>query len=219
MRCKGALLVFLLSCAGAYAADPFAHPVTGEALLKGALSRPATQLAQAQVLSGRFTHRKYLREITNPLTATGEFRFARGLGVYWHTQLPFDSVMVLTPTGILEVAEGAQALQLNANDQPAVRVIANIFLALFTLDLASLEKDFALHSTTDGERWTIGLKPRDGAIANVFARATVSGTTDVEQVMLTDTHGDRTVIDLVAVVYSSAPPDAATRALFDPITR
>lgn len=214
------LLAVAVSAAAAGEPDLFTHAVTGDALLKGTLAGPAAQLAKAQVLAGKFTHRKHLRELPKPLIATGEFRFARELGVYWHTQQPFDSVVVLTPKGILEKSEGSRTLQLSADDQPAVRMIANVFLALFTLDMASLEKNFELYSSaegaTEGARWTIGLKPRGGAIANVFTQATVSGTRDVEQVVLTDAHGDRTVIDLSAIEYSSSRPDAATRGLFAP---
>ena len=56
----------------------------------------------------------------------------------------------------------------------------------------------------------------EAAIANVFVQATVSGVADVEQVTLTDAHGDRTIIDLTQIQYSNAPPAAATRALFAP---
>jgi len=204
----------LFSLAGA--ATGAELPVTGEQLLKTTLARPAAQLAKAQVLSGRFTHRKHLREIPKPLTATGDFVFARELGVYWHTQKPFDSVVVLTSKGILEKAEGAQTLNLSADEQPAVRMIANVFLALFTLDMNALERNFQLFTAdTVAGRWTIVLKPRGGAIASVFVHATVSGTNDVEQVVLTDAHGDRTVIDLTGIEYSNAAPSAATRALFN----
>jgi len=34
--------------------------------------------------------------------------------------------------------------------------------------------------------------------------------------VLTDAQGDRTVIDLRAIIYSSSPPDADVRALFPP---
>jgi hypothetical protein len=210
------LAMLLLWYAPAWAADPFAHPVTGEALLKGTLSKPAAQLAKAQVVAGSFSHRKHLHGISKPLIATGEFTFARQLGVYWHTRQPFDSVVVLTPSGMLESAEGSQALRLSAEEQPAVRVIANVLLALFSLDLATLEKGFELYAVEEGPRWTIGLKPRSGAMAAVFTQATVSGIADLENVVLTDAQGDRTVIDLTAIEYSNAPPDARTRALFAP---
>ncbi|HMN44778.1 MAG TPA: outer membrane lipoprotein carrier protein LolA [Povalibacter sp.] len=217
MRLRLAPLLLLLCGVCTHAAvDPFAHPATGEALLRSTLARPAVQLAKAQVLKGRFTHSKHLSEIPQPLVASGEFIFARDLGVYWHTQQPFDSVVVLTNSGIVQRDEGAQTLQLSADEQPAVRVIANIFLALFTLDVTSLSRNFDLYGLSQGERWIIGLKPRSSAIASVFRQATVTGSGDVEQVVLTDAHGDRTVIDLSAIEYSEAAAGADVRALFAP---
>jgi len=210
------LLILLWGVCAHAAVDPFAHPATGDALLRSTLARPAAQLAKAQVLKGHFTHSKHLSEIPQPLVATGEFVFARDLGVYWHTQQPFDSVVVLTNSGIVQRDEGAQTLQLSADEQPAVRVIANIFLAMFTLDVTSLSRNFDLYGLSQGERWIIGLKPRSSAIASVFKQATVTGSGDVEQVVLTDAHGDRTVIDLSAIEYSDAAPAADVRALFAP---
>lgn len=210
------LLVLLWSVGTHAAVDPFAHPATGEALLRSTLARPAAQLAKAQVLKGRFTHSRHLSEIPQPLIATGEFVFARDFGVYWHTRQPFDSVVVLTSTGIVQRDEGAPTLRLSSDDQPAVRVIANIFLAMFTLDVTSLSRNFDLYGLSQGERWIIGLKPRSGAIASVFRQATVTGASDVEQVVLTDAHGDRTVIDLSAIEHSEAAPGGDVRALFAP---
>ena len=49
----------------------------------------------------------------------------------------------------------------------------------------------------------------------VFKEATVTGAGDVEQVVLIDVHGDRTVIDLSGIEYSGAQPGADVRALFE----
>src|SRR5688572_3555076 len=119
---RAAMLALFLA-ATAQAADPFAHPASGKTL-QATLSRPAAQLSRAQVLQGRFTHSKHLREVPKPLVASGEFVFARDLGVYWHTRQPFDSVVVLTERGILEQNEGSPSLNLSADEQPAVRMIA-----------------------------------------------------------------------------------------------
>jgi hypothetical protein len=207
----------LLPCAfGAPAADPFAHPVTDPAELRAALSRPAAKLHEAQVLKGEFQHARHLHEIPRPLIATGEFTFVRDSGVYWHTRVPFDSVVVLTSAGITQSDEGGAAQRISANEQPAVRLVANIFMSLFTLDTRSLSRDFDLFGGPQNGRWIIGLRPRNKAIAGVFREATVSGAEDVEQVVLIDAQGDRTVIDLRAITYSSDPPGADVRALFAP---
>jgi hypothetical protein len=194
--------------------DPFDHPTTGSALLNTTLTAPAKTLADAKVLKGRFVHRKYLSEIPQPLTATGEFTYARGLGVYWHTVQPFDSVFLLTQRGIVQRDEGAETMRLSAQEQPAVRVIADVFLALFTLDVSSLSATFDLYGKSQAQRWIVGLRPKSAAIGSVFKQATITGAHDVEQVVLVDARGDRTVIDLKDIQYSAAPPGADVQALF-----
>ncbi len=206
----------MLPAYGAPPPDPFAHPVTDEAQLRAALSRPAAKLLNAQVLRGQFTHSRYLREIPRPLIATGEFIFVRDLGVYWHTLAPFDSVVVLTREGLVQSDEGGPPQRIAAGEQPAVRLLANIFMALFTLDVAGLRRDFDLYGGEYEHRWMLGLKPRSKAIAGVFREATVAGAEDVGQVVLTDAKGDRIVIDLRAINYASDPAGADMRALFAP---
>jgi hypothetical protein len=210
------MLPVLMYASDAPAADPFAHPVTDEAELRSMLSRPASKLLTAQVLTGQFRHSRQLREIPKPLVALGEFTFARELGVFWHTRQPFDSVVVLTSTGLAQSDDGGPVQRISAEGQPAVRLLKNIFMALFTLDTQSLNRDFHLFGVDDQKenRWIIGLRPRAKAIAGVFREATVAGTDEVEQIVLTDAHGDRTVIDLTGITYSSEPPGADVRALF-----
>ncbi|HEU4780703.1 MAG TPA: outer membrane lipoprotein carrier protein LolA [Steroidobacteraceae bacterium] len=207
--------LIVMPCAPAPGSDPFAHPVTDEAQLRALLSRPAEKLRKAQVLEGQFRHSRHLREIPKPLVALGEFTFVRDLGVYWHTRQPFDSVVVLTGAGLAQSDDGGPVQRISADEQPAVRLITNIFMALFTLDTQSLSRDFDLFGgVVEGNRWIIGLKPRAKAIAGVFSQATVAGAGEVEQVVLTDAQGDRTLIDLTGIRYSSDLPGADVRALF-----
>lgn len=210
------VLLALSFASGALAADPFSHPVTGETELRSMLSRPASKLRNGQVLAGQFRHSRHLREIPKPLIALGEFTFVRDLGVFWHTRQPFDSVVVITGAGLAQSDDGGPVQRIPADQQPAVRLLKNIFMALFTLDTRTLARDFDLFGVEDKQenRWIIGLRPRAKAVASVFVEATVAGADEVEQVVLTDAHGDRTVIDLTGITYSSEPPDADVRALF-----
>ncbi len=207
------VLGLFATCAQAQV-DPFQHPTTGSALLSTTLAAPARNLANAKVLTGRFVHHKHLAEVPQPLTARGEFTYARDLGVYWHTTEPFDSVFLLTQRGIVQRDEGAETLRMSADEQPAVRVIADIFLALFTLDVSSLSATFDLFGKSEGARWIVGLRPKAAAIGSVFKQATITGAQDVEQVVLVDAHGDRTVIELKNVRYSDAAPSPEVQALF-----
>jgi hypothetical protein len=208
--------LFVMYASGALAADPFAHPVTDEAELRSMLSRPASKLRNAQILTGQFRHSRQLREIPKPLIAFGEFTLARDLGVFWHARQPFDSIVVLTGAGLAQSDDGGPAQRISADGQPAVRLLKNVFVALFTLDTQSLARDFDLFGVEDKKenRWIIGLRPRAKAIAGVFREAMVAGADDVEQIVLADANGDRTVIELSGITYSSDPPGADMRAMF-----
>jgi len=212
-----ASLVLPLHVTADPAVDPFAIRVTNEQELRILLSRPAAKLGEARVLEGKFRQSRHLREIPKPLVAQGDFSFVRDLGIRWHTRQPFDSVVVLTASGLAQSDDGGLVQRVSADEQPAIRLITRIFMALFTLDTQSLARDFDLHTGVPGaeaNRWVIGLRPRAKAIASVFRDATITGRDDVEQVVLTDAQGDRTVIDLSAITYSGDPPGADLRALF-----
>lgn len=212
-----AALTVMPSAWGAPGGETPAHPMTDEVDLHSLLSRPAAKLRMAQVLQGQFRHSRHLREIPQPLVALGEFTFVRDLGVYWHTRQPFDSVIVLTNAGLAQSDDGGPVQRISADEQPAVRLITSIFMALFTLDTRTLGRHFHISgAVNDRNRWFIGLKPRADGIAGAFSQATVAGADEVEQIVLTDAQGDRTVIDLTGIRYSSDVPGAEVRALFAP---
>ncbi len=213
----GALLCSVLAVHRAQADDVFAHPQSAEQLLKGPLVSPAAALKGAQVMRGKFIYQKHLREIPQPLISRGEFTFARELGIDWHTREPFDSDFVLTAQGITQRDDGKTTLQMNASEQPAVKVVARIFLALLSLDMKSLQDSFALFGLQDdkpGEpHWQVGLRPSVPAIAAVFKEAVVSGGTQVESLLLRDANGDYTEISFRDVQYNVAVT-AQDRAVF-----
>ena len=202
------LLVCFLSCGIAHADDVFNHPQTAEQLLKGPLSRPAAALRTAQVMRGKFIYKKFLKEIPQPLISHGDFLFARDVGIDWHTRDPFDSDFVLTAKGMTQSDDGKVTLQMNASEQPAVQIVAHIFLSLLSLDVASLQNSFALSGMQQGkpgsETWQVGMRPTVSAIAAVFKEAVVSGDTQVQSLVLTDANGDHTEISFADVQYASS---------------
>lgn len=213
-------VLLLLGCifgGAAHAADVFDHPQTAEQLLKGPLARPAAALRDAKVMRGQFVYKKFLKEIPQPLISCGEFVFARELGIDWHTREPFDSDFVLTARGMTQRDDGKITLQMSAAEQPAVQVVAHIFLALLSLDMGSLQNSFALSGWQQGkpgsETWQVGLRPTVSAIASVFKEAVVSGTAQVETLVLRDANGDRTEISFSDVQYGNNITPAE-RALF-----
>lgn len=195
------LLLCLLALGGNVRADDgpnvFAHALTPAqmAALLGPAARP---LAAAPGLRGRFEQRKYLPDLPRPLLSTGEFLFARDLGVWWHTRTPFDSVFILTREGARSRDEGGAETRVSADQQPGVAVAARIFFALFALDFEALSKDFDTYGiatgTGKGAGWQVGLRPKLAAMSAVFREAVIDGAAHANRIELRDTHGDRTEI-------------------------
>jgi len=205
MTWRALLLLWVFACGAVCAEDVFEHPQTATQLLQGPLAQPAASLRDAQVLRGKFVYRKYLKEIPQPLISRGEFVFVKDQGIDWHTREPFDSDFVLTANGMKQIDAGKTTVQMNASEQPAVRVVARIFLSLLSLDVNSLQSSFNLFGVQQGKQWQVGLRPTVAAIAAVFRDAIVSGATQVEGLVLHDANGDRTEINFTETQYVATP--------------
>jgi Outer membrane lipoprotein carrier protein LolA len=212
MKAWFACVLFLTGAAKAASLDVFAHETSADELAATLLVQPIKQIAPAKVLRAKFVHKKYLSDIPAPLESSGEMFFLRDKGLYWRTQKPFESVFVLTPTGAFQRDEGGAAVKVDAA-QPAVRAAAGIFMALFSIDLKSLSHDFRLYGVPTGSGWQMGLKPKRTTMTAVFAQAVIRGAEQVQEIELTDSRGDRTVIRLVEVELLQRDPTSAERAL------
>ena len=153
----------------------FAHPAT-PAQLATITGDTARSIAGAKVVRGRFVQRRHLAGLARPLESSGTFLFARGSGIDWHTEQPFDSQFLLTGSRITQRDEGGVSLEIDAAEQPALAVVSRVFFALFALDLDALSHDFELYGERVGDAgWVLGLKPRTEALASVFRQALVRG--------------------------------------------
>jgi hypothetical protein len=185
------------------------------AALLGPAAKP---LAAAAGLRGRFEQRKTLPDLPRPLLSTGEFLFARDIGVWWHTRTPFDSVFILTRDGARSRDEGGAETGVGAEQQPGVAVAARIFFALFALDFEALSKDFDLYGMPAGAPaagWQVGMRPKLAAMSAVFRQALIEGAAHADRIVLEDAHGDRTEIRLPEVQVLGTGLTADDRHHFD----
>lgn len=210
-----ALAAAPLAAAPAPAPDVFAHPATPAQLAQQL--GPATRALQgAQALRGHYLQHKTLQGVPRPLEAEGTFLFARGHGIAWRTTRPFDSELVITATDIIQRENGRVSMHLAAARQPSVRVVADIFAAVFGLDFEALGARFELFSRPlRGGGWELGLRPRGGD-AGALRQIVVAGHAHVEHVRVADTNGDETDLRLSGTTISTAAPSAEELARFKP---
>jgi len=172
------------------------------------------RLKVAPVLQGAFEQTKTLAGFKNPLVSRGEFLVARGQGVWWHTQQPFESTLVVTRTRLFtRNADGSASSLMDAQAEPGVRQVNELVFSLLAADLDVLADKFTLAAQAVGANgWTLTLTPRDPDIAKFLVRAVLTGEHDVQTVRLEQARGDTTLIRFSRQASSAAlTPEESAR--------
>jgi Outer membrane lipoprotein carrier protein LolA len=164
------------------------------------------RLKIAPVLKGEFEQTKTLKGFRNPLVSRGEFLVARGQGVWWHTQQPFESTLVVTKTRLFtRNADGSAGNLMDAQAEPGLRQVNELIFSLLSADLDVLADKFTIVAQPVGAAgWTLVLVPRDPDLAKFLVRATLAGERDVQTVRIDEARGDATLIRFSKQVPSAA---------------
>ena len=164
------------------------------------------RLKTSPVLKGEFEQSKTLKGFRNPLVSRGEFLVARGQGVWWHTQQPFESTLVVTKTRLFtRNADGSAGNLMDAQAEPGLRQVNELIFSLLSADLDVLADKFTIVAQPVGAAgWTLVLVPRDPDLAKFLVRATLAGERDVQTVRIDEARGDATLIRFSKQVPSAA---------------
>lgn len=154
------------------------------------------RLQNSPVLKGEFEQTKTLKGFRNPLVSRGEFLVARGQGVWWHTQQPFESTLVVTKTRLFtRNADGSASNLMDAQAEPGLQQVNALIFSLLAADPEVLADRFTVAAQPVGASgWTLTLTPRDANLAKFLARATLAGARDVQTVRIDEARGDATQI-------------------------
>lgn len=197
------------SGAAADSSGPFAHPATAEELRGSLLTRALARVEGSRILEGQFVQRRTPRGLARPLESRGDFLLARDLGIHWRTTAPVASELVITRSGFsFKDASGT------TQRQPQLRVATELLFALFSLDLAALERRFELSGSGTPESWQIGLRSREPGRARTVRRAVIRGGETVESIALENGAGDEMQIELREVAARAGDLSDEERALF-----
>ena len=204
-------LLLLMSLAGnVFSADLNADEI--EALSSDSAT-PLALLSQFKLLTiarGTFVQNKYFTILKNPITSTGELYLEQALGFVWHTSKPIASTMILKDDGLFSIDHRQQQKQIN-NATP----IATVLMSALSGDLAALESQFSLAvtsltkapltNTASANQTCIELTPKDATIAKVMRVIELCGKDTVEHLVLFETSGNRTEIELSLTAVDELP--------------
>jgi hypothetical protein len=157
-----------------------------------------SQFKPLPVATGTFVQNKYFTVLKNPITATGEFFFDNELGFIWQTNKPIYSALLLKQDGLYSVDHLQQVKRVkNAGS------IAAVLMNAISGDLTALQSTFTLSQNNDNQ--CVQLTPKDDVIAKVMRMIELCGTETVEHLVLFETSGNRTEIDVSLTAIDQLP--------------
>lgn len=174
----------------------------------------ARQLSRSPVVRAGVMQEKTLAILSRPMRSQGHLLFSRDHGLYWAMTSPIASETVMTREALLSITDGQRRLMTVA-EQPALAAVGDIFFPVLSGDIAALQGAFMLHAEGNAQRWTLVLIPRNEPLSRFIARITLSGSTDLERMQLTDSKGDNTLMQFTDVQRTPVTLHANEQAHFD----
>ncbi|MDD4617358.1 MAG: hypothetical protein PHW76_09710 [Alphaproteobacteria bacterium] len=169
-----------------------------------------------KVLRGAFEEQKQVKGLNDPLHFTGKFIVAPDKGLIWKVEKPLATSTVITKTAAVQNLGGI-AMPLK------IRRLAQIYEIVgqaLTGDWHSLQPDFSISRSNQGDHWIIVLKPRPGSTAKLpYATITVKGSSYVENITLAKADGVEDAFAFTNAELSQEPLTAQENALFASATR
>jgi len=179
-RCLGALAVAAVGALTVLSATHAAAPSAPQVLVAG------------EILRGHFVQERQLAGFARPLRSEGSFVLVPGRGLIWHNEKPFNSTTVITAGGILQLANGQEAMRLPAAKLPGLAQLYGVLGAALSGNTAPLQQSFAVAQTNDADGWRVELKPlsQSAAAMSQLRRLVLAGSHYVDSVEVNRTGGD-----------------------------
>jgi hypothetical protein len=155
------------------AQDVFSRPLDAESLPR--YSAVCADLARHPVIKGVFEQTKTIKRLDRSLVSSGNFIIAAELGMVWDTRLPFPSVTAVGRDFIIQSTPRGRS-KIDAGGNETFNSLAATISAIFTGDAQSLKENFENYFLSDGRTWTLGLIPREKAIAVFAGRIILEGS-------------------------------------------
>lgn len=151
-------------------------------------------LAKEALICAEFTQSKQMRALTRPLVSTGRLIFVARKGVLWQVRHPFATRILIKQDALIKWNDDGAAERISFGQAPIFRALSQVFLAVFDGDIEPLRESFKIDSDVTGSLWRLTLVPLDSRFAAIIATIRVSGGRYVEELLIQEGRGDRTLI-------------------------
>lgn len=153
-----------------------------------------------EYLEGKFFQDKYLIELDAHLESSGRFNYQRGKSIQWETLEPIQNVLLMAPQSITNSQGGNEIVSLQAESNPAVTILSDIFFSVLTAEWEQLAAYFTLSGTVVDEHWQVELVPRDKTVMQVVKRVQLTGDTLLRELIFFEKNGNQITIKFSEMV-------------------
>ena len=180
--CRLFLTVVFLGFGMSSVAAVFDHPVSKKT--KPELEKSLAKAMDYEVASGDFKQTKSIKKLKRDFVSTGTFRISKKSGIVWKTQQPIVSELAVNNGGIFERDAGGQSRIVVAKENPMFADFSKNIQAMFSGEVAELEKNFKVFYEKKTCGFTMGLIPREGIVRKVVANIVIDACENVDKVII-----------------------------------
>lgn len=156
------------------------------------------ELGQVKRSQARFTERKYLKVLKQPLQSSGTLTYVAPDRLEKRTLKPKpEAVIIDGRTLTVETTEGKRHV-LELEDYPVLRAFVESIRATLGGDAATLERFYKVDLEGGPGRWQLFLVPRERGMSQVISQIKIGGAgTRLDLIEVQEARGDRTVTRVI----------------------
>lgn len=173
-----------------------------------------SQLSKNSKLCADFEQHKSLAVLDRPLISNGKIIFLANKGVLWTVLRPFPSKALVTETEIIKWAADGTKTRSKFAQSPLFGAMTQVFFAMFTGNIDSLNEMFELTSSKYEEDWSINLVPTDSKLSTVISSMKISGQQNINSITIEEIRGDVTKILFQKIETENCLLNKAEEAVF-----
>jgi hypothetical protein len=165
-------------------------------------------LKEGDILRGQFQQERRLAGLAKPLVTKGSFLLVPGRGLIWRSLTPFQNTVVISPGGLLAIADGKESMRLDASRMPGLGRLYEVLSGAVSGNLDALQQAFTVTRTNTATGWRLELAPNKsaGMAESQIRSLTVTGRRFVDSIVISKEGDDSDVLTFVDQVSSTSTP-------------
>lgn len=185
-RGKAAFLAFFLLAPPLAAAQDFA------------LTDLMALMADVPSTTSRFTEKKHLAILKEPLTLTGTLTYKRPDFIEKHVTSPYEERFAVSGDLVtFESKAKNQKRNFSLNSNPVIRAFVDSIRATLAGDAKALQRFYRADLKGTPKGWVLNLEPLDAQMAEQVSTIRLSGTHNtVSEVVVFEPGGDKSVMSI-----------------------